>query len=174
MCSRQWSWLPWEKCYIELVKVSYWLEANKLSLNVSKSKYMLTLKNKALQSKFSVKINGETLEECSSYKYLGVFIDKNLTWKPHIENVCKKVAKACGFLAKLRHCAHIDTLISVYYALIYSYIRYGIISWGNASQTTLQPLNSLANRAVRIMTFAPFGNIDLDSIYEYLNIPKLS
>ena len=60
------------------------------------------------------------------------------------------------------------------YALIYSYLRYGIISWGNASQTTLQPLNSLANRAVRIMTFAPFGNIDVDSIYKYLNIPKLS
>ena len=89
--------------------------------------------------------------------------------------MCKKVAKACGFLAKLRHCAHIDTLISVYYALIYSYLRYGIISWGNASQTTLlQPLNSLANRAVRIMTYAPFGNIDVDSIYKYLNSPKLS
>ena len=88
------------------------MASNKLTLNVSKSKFMLTLKNKSLKPCFSLKINNEVLEECSSYKYVGVFIDKNLTWKPHIENVCKKVAKACGFLAKLRHCVHIDTLIS--------------------------------------------------------------
>jgi len=83
---------------------------------------MLTLKNKSLQPCFDLKINHENLEECSSYKYLGVFIDKNLTWKSHIENITKKVAKACGFLSKLRHSAGVDTLISVYYALIYSYL----------------------------------------------------
>ena len=65
------------------------------------------------------------------------------------------------------------TLISVYYALVHSYLRYGIISWGNAKSTVLQPLISLANRAVRIMTFAPFGNIDVTSIYKYLNILEI-
>ena len=109
---------------------------------------MLTLKNKSLQPCFNLKINHESLEECSSYKYLGVFIDKNLTWKPHIESISKKVAKACGFLAKLRHSAGVDSLISVYYALIYSYLRYGITSWGNASQTVLQLLNGMRYVAV--------------------------
>ena len=56
---------------------------------------------------------------------------------------------------------------------MHSYLRYGITAWGNASKTALQPLKSLVNRAVRIMTFAPFGNIDIDSIYKYLNIPQL-
>ena len=79
---------------VELKKVFSWLASNKLTLNVSKSKYMLTLKNKSLQPCFDLKINNEPLEECSSYKYLGVYIDKNLTWKTHVENVCKKVAKA--------------------------------------------------------------------------------
>ena len=61
----------------------------------------------------------------------------------------------------------------MYYALVHSYARYGICAWGNASKTTMQPLTSLINRAVRIMTFAPFGNIDVDSIYQYLDILKL-
>ena len=85
----------------------------------------------------------------------------------------KKIAKACGSLSQIRHYAHIDTLIEVYNALIHSYLRYGISAWGNASKTALQPLTSLTNRAVRIMTFAPFGNIDVESIYKYLNILKI-
>ena len=66
-----------------------------------------------------------------------------------------------------------DTLISVYYALVHSYLRYGISSWGCASATTLQPLISLVNRVARIITFAPFGNIDVDSIFKYLDIPNV-
>ena len=57
---------------------------------------------------------------------------------------------------------------------MHSYLRYGIVSWGSATSTALQPLTSLVNRIVRIMTFAPFGNIDVDSIYKYLDVPKVS
>ena len=42
--------------------------------------------------------------------------------------------------------------------------------WGNASNSTLQPLKSLINRAVRIITFAPFGRVDLEPIYSYLKV----
>ena len=62
----------------------------------------------------------------------------------------------------------------MYNPLIHSYLRYGITTWGSAPPSVLQPLSTLNNRAVRIMTSAPFGNIDIDSIYKYLNIPKLS
>ena len=134
---------------------------------------MLTLKAKTSNKNFHVNINGKKLERCLSYKYLGVYIDENLTWKPHITYIRKKVAKACGYIAKVCHCVKIDTLISVYYALVHSYLRYGITSWGNATSTAMQPLISLANRAVRIMTFAPFGNIDVKSIYKYLNILEI-
>ena len=123
---------------LELQKVSEWLESNKLTLNISKSKFMLTLKSKSSNPNFSVQINGEDLERCDSYKYLGVYIDQNLTWKPHVDYISKEISKTCGSLSKLRHCANIDILISVYYALVYSYLRYGIVAWGNASKTVLR------------------------------------
>ena len=82
---------------------------------------------------------------------------------------CLCLQKSC----KIRHCVKIDTLIGMYYALVHSYLRYGITLWGNATPTALQPLIVLANRAVRIMTFAPFGNIDVKSIYKYLNILEI-
>ena len=113
---------------VELRKVCEWLASNKLTLNVSKSKYMITSANRRITPNLNIYINEELMEECDSYKYLGVMIDKSLTWKEHIQYVCKKVTKSCGYLAKLRHFVSTDTLISIYYALVHSYVRYGISS----------------------------------------------
>ena len=154
----------------ELVKVNRWLVANKLTLNIGKSKFMIITNKKLKSYTPSVKINGKPLKCCDHYKYLGVIFDKNLSWKPHIEYICKKVSKACGSLASLRYCVNIDLLREVYHSLIHSYLRYGILVWGNASESNLQPLKCLVNRAVRIMTFAPFGRVDLHPIYECLKI----
>ena len=73
-----------------------------------------------------------------------------------------------GALSKTRHIVGIDTLKSIYHALINSYLRYGILSWGNASSETLKPLKTLINRAVRMMSFAPFGNLNTKPIFKHL------
>ena len=58
----------------------------------------------------------------------------------------------------------------MYHALVHSYLRYGIHIWGHAAQSILSPIQVLANRAIRIMTYAPFGNVDLKSVYQELKI----
>ncbi len=121
---------------------------------------------------FSISLNNEKLEQCDSYKYLGVFIDKDLSWKPHINHLCSKIAKACGALSKMRHIVGIETLKSIYHALINSYLRYGILSWGNASSESLKPLNTLINRAIRIMSFAPYGKLNIKPIFDHLKLLK--
>ena len=154
----------------ELQKVFIWLASNKLTLNIKKSKFMIFTNKKKDVHELSIKINNKPLEKCTSYKYLGIFIDDKLNWKKHIEYVCKKVSKACGALAKIRHCTEVNLQREIYYALFYSYIRYGISIWGNASPINLSPLKVLNHRAARIMTFAPFGQIDLNPILSYLDI----
>ena len=157
----------------ELTKVYEWLASNKLTLNVKKSKYMIISKQKNISTDLSIKIDGTELEKCVSYKYLGVFFDEELNWKTHINHVSLKVSKACGSLAKLRHCLEVDTLREVYHALIHSYLRYGLIAWGSATKTALQPLRTIINRAIRIMCFAPYGAIDITPLYEILDILDL-
>ena len=156
----------------ELDKVFIWLASNKLTLNVKKSKYMIVSRKKSIPD-LSLKINGCDLEECDSYKYLGIYIDKNLNWKDHIKYTCQKVSKVCGALARIRHCVNIDILKNVYHALVYSYLRYGIIVWGNAAQSSLQPLEILVNKAIRIMAFIPNGNFDLSQVYKDLKLLEL-
>ena len=134
---------------------------------------MIVTNKKNFSRNFSVAINGFPLDECVKYKYLGVFIDRKLNFKSHIEYICGKISKACGALSKLRHVVSINVLKEVYYALIHSYLRYGIVVWGNAREVVLRPLQNLINEALRIMTFAPFGRIELEPLYEYLKVLKV-
>ena len=118
----------------ELDKVFVWLASNKLTLNKKKSKFMLVT-NKLNIPDFCVKINDSPLEICKSYKYLGVVIDDKLKWDAHIKYISTKISKACGALTRLKNCTDIEILKNVYHALIHSYLRYGILIWGNSSKT---------------------------------------
>ena len=154
----------------EIKKIYDWLVANRLTLNVDKSKFMIITSKRVPKNKFKVRINGIPLKRCASYKYLGLHFDENLNWKIHVNYVSKKVSKLCRIMSKLRHCVNINILKTVYYALGYSYLRYGNIVWGSAANSVLQPLASLQNRIIRIMTFAPFGKVDLEPVYRDLKI----
>ena len=94
----------------EIEKVYQWLYSNKLTLNYKKSKFMIVTRKRERHDSFSVKINEKKLVQCDSYKYLGIFFDKDLNWKAHIEYLCSKISKAVGSLFKLRHCVDIEIL----------------------------------------------------------------
>ena len=58
-------------------------------------------------------------------KYLGFYIDENLTWGTHINELSKKLSRANGVLAKLRYFTPKKILLLVYYAIFYSQLLYG-------------------------------------------------
>ena len=68
------------KVNMELSKVSFWLNDNKLTLNHSKTTYLL-IKPKSKSpdlSDFNVSIGGIAIEKCCTAKYRGVILDQNL------------------------------------------------------------------------------------------------
>ena len=91
-----------------------------------------------------------------------------MNWKTHIEYICGKISRSVGGISTLRHRTSISVLREVYHALVNSYVKYGIIVWGNASDSALQPLKVLLNKVIRIMTFAPYGPLDLKLLYREL------
>ena len=99
--------LTQRKANTELRKVSKWFSENKLTLNVSKSKYMIIRRGyRKSDNIFSLKFNGKKMEQCSTYKYLGLHIDEKMNWKNHVKYLCEKLSKMCGIFAKLRHCCN--------------------------------------------------------------------
>ena len=83
-----------EKLNAELEKVDKWFKANKLSLNLEKTNYILFCsKHKTIFShdhKLSVNIDNQSITRVSSAKFLGVHIDELLSWKEHITDISKK------------------------------------------------------------------------------------
>lgn len=155
---------------IEMKKVSKWFMANKLTLNVSKSKFMIIKRsNTKSNTDFSLKYNGKRMERCTSYKYLGVHLDEKLNFKNHVKYLCEKLSKMCGLFAKLRHCCELDLLKTVYHALVESHLQYCNTIWGN-NEKTLEPLIKLQDKILRIMCFLPNHTSNMESVYKRLDL----
>ena len=77
------------------------------------------------------------LERKKFVKYLGILIDRNLTWKHHLDYVALKVSRVTGFIAKLRYFVPTHTLLTIYRSFIAPYLTYGVVAWGQASKSSL-------------------------------------
>ena len=88
----------------ELSQIIDWFLANKLSLNVEKTKYMLFHKcidQENIPLKLPLlQLNSNIIEREKSLKFLGVILDEHLTWKKHIKLIENKVSKNAGVLYK--------------------------------------------------------------------------
>ena len=123
----------------DLLRIKEWLLANKLSLNVAKTEFLLIgshHKLNNLDSKPSVNIGHDSIKQVQHSTVLGVEIDENLSWKKHIENVVKKVTSGIGAMRRIRDFVDRETLSSIYNALIVLIltivVRYGIhLVWGS-------------------------------------------
>ena len=77
----------------ELKKIERWLCANKLSLNIKKTHFIIFKSKIKIKSVVSIKINEQPIELVKYTKFLGVYIDEELSWKHHIDQVVSKISK---------------------------------------------------------------------------------
>ena len=92
--------LPEDKINNELTKVSEWLAANKLSLNVKKTKYMVFHTPQRKVTYPEIKINNIFIERLSEFSFLGIIFNSNLKWHTHI--ITKKNTRIFGLLWRLK------------------------------------------------------------------------
>lgn len=105
---------------VELMKIYNWLSANKLTLNIKKSNYVIF---RPYQKELDYQVNLNifyhntnpfiSLECKDNVKYIGV-IDSNLTWKNHIDYIASKISKTIGIISRLRHFVPTSTLLNIY------------------------------------------------------------
>ena len=140
----------------DLSNVNTWLAANKLTLNSSKTKFMLIGLRQRLgtyDTPPKLIIGGDIIKQVSSVKSLGVHVDENLSWNIHIEKIAKKIASGIGAIK--RCCTPFvnrTTLESVFNALVQPYFNYCSEVWGHCNKSLSNKLQKLQNRAARILT----------------------
>ena len=116
-------------------KIVIWPNANKLSLNVKKTHFIIfSFSNKRIVNTNDIVIDNQPVSRVSHTKFLGVIIDDKLNWSEHVNNLKIKLAKGSGISRKCRICFSIDTLITLYYSFIYPYITYCLEVWEGTSE----------------------------------------
>lgn len=130
----------YEKGNNELKNIDQWLIANKLSINIKKTYCMLfrTPKSKPPDKNLLLLLRGNSINETSCLKFLGVYIEKHLNWTNHMKHLLTKIRCTLGAVTRVKPLLNEDTLINIYHSLINSHINYCITNWcfGNIALVT--------------------------------------
>ena len=139
----------------ELKKLCLWLQINKLSLNIDKTKYMLFSKKDVSIGNVSVNISNVSIKNGSCVKFLGIHIDKHLSWSDHVRCIKNKSSKAIGIICKAKKVLMADTLLTLYNSFILPYFTYCIEVWGSSSNYNMNSLFVMQKKAIRIIASKP-------------------
>ena len=162
----------------ELEKISQWFKANKLSINIKKTKFTLFHKNSS-KDDIPVKlpalmVGSNNIERTSSIKFLGVMLDEHISWIDHVRTVENKIAKNIGLLYRVSQFLDEDSLKTAYFSYIHSYLNYANIAWASTYATKLKRVYLKQKHAARIVitkdklirSKALFENLNALNIYQ--------
>ncbi len=88
---------------MELAFISDWLKTHKLSLSISKCKYMIFHTPQNNVNPLQLIIDNTNIDRVYGFNFLGLTINENLSWKNHIDKIANKVSKSMGILNKFNH-----------------------------------------------------------------------
>ena len=147
------------KMNTDLSNINKWLYANKLSLNIAKTEFMLVTSRQKLRTMATypkININGQPVTEVEVSESLGLHIDNTLSWNNQIDHITKKVSAAIGAIKRIRPFVTQTTLLSMYHSWIQPHFDYCSEVWGNIGVVLTHKLQKLQNRAVRIITSSTY------------------
>ena len=139
----------------ELVRVVDWMKANKLSLNIKKTKHMIFESRRRnyqrMEGLNNIIIEGNIVEQVKNFKFLGVQFDENLTWHHQLAYLNKRVARGVGVLRRARMVLTNAEMGMLYNSIIMPHLNYCNSVWGNTHLSILTPLIMIQKRAIRVV-----------------------
>ena len=160
----------------DLLNISKWLIANKLTFNMTKTEFMLIGSRQKVNAPTAspvLSINGTPVNQVSTSKSLGVLIDAILTWGSHIEKLAKKIASGIAAIKRVRQFVPPATLHLIYKALIQPHFDYCNVVWRSSGIKLADKLQKLQNRASQALTFSSY-DADASQLFQKLNWKNLS
>jgi len=127
-----------------MFSLSQWFTANKLRLNIDKTCF-ITLANHIVQNPVIV-INDFKIANVDYCKYLGLYIDEDLEWTIHIDQLCGKLQKLAGIFYRIRSKLSQTCLQASYFVFVHCHLLYGAELYANTGITHLSKLITLNNK----------------------------
>jgi len=126
-----------------------WCQVNLLTLKLKKTHFLQFQTKKQNVPKIQLAASN-TIINMNSTKFLGITIDRSISWKEQISELTSKLNKACYAIRAIKPLLSLHVLLSIYFAYFHSVMTYGIIFWGNSHLSS--NIFKIQKRALRIMT----------------------
>ena len=158
----------------ELSNLSHWFTANKLCINISKTNFIIFMTKQKERHQTAgnyqcISLNSSSIKRKDSTKFLGLFLDKNLTFQVHLDYIKIKLTKTLYALRRAATILPVKDMKILYTALFLPHINYGLLAWGGTckregkyhslnygvtsnSMRSLNDIFILQKRALRIVT----------------------
>ena len=157
-----------------------WCVCNKLTINGEKTNFVLFHAiNKPVPQNFDqIKTGVMEVTRVKTFQYLGVYFDETLKWNEHVNYVCNSLVKYFGIFNHIKNKVTKPIVRQLYYAFIYSKIKYGIEVYGNTSAKNISRVQVIQNKLLKLIlswdwqTSTNFVHNDLkilkvEDIYKY-------
>jgi hypothetical protein len=141
-----------EKASADLALLKTWFDQNILTINISKTKFLpMSLRSRGDTAVNNIKIHSygcidnlvcacDMIMRVDEYKYLGIVMDHRRNWAAHISYINNKLRKYIYVFRQLHGILSLNEVKLIYYAFVQSVVLGGIVVWGGAYKTTIQPL----------------------------------
>ena len=128
------------------------MNCNKLTLNPNRTQMLLIPSlRQQLISLIKLYLNDELIKPIESAKYLGITLDAQLKFDTYISKLLTKILSSIGVMSKIRHYLPKTVLLNLYFALIHSHLLFRIAVWGSTYQTSINKLQVLQNKAMKMI-----------------------
>ncbi len=118
-----------DKVNNELDKITEWLNINKLSLNILKTKCTIFHTKKRRVNPPTLKKNNTIINRVPEFNFLGLIIQENVSWKSNCDKISNSISKSIGILNRLK-CILQDIELMLYNSIVVSHLNYCILAWG--------------------------------------------
>lgn len=156
-----------------ITAIEKWLAKWNIMVNCDKSVHItFTLRHNECPP---VMINGNIIPKKEVVKYLGLYLDKRLTWKEHIKSkrqLLDKKNKRLYWLIGYRSELSLENKLRIYKAILKPVWTYGLQLWGTASNSNIEILQRYQSSTLRLILKAPWF-ITNEAIHKDLNMPTV-
>ena len=158
------------KLNCDLDNIQKWLISNKLTLNLTKTEYMLIGSQQRLD-KFletpNILYGEHQIKRVREKTVLGLIIDDQLKWNRHNDEQCKKISKSIALLRKAKDFASQEELVTIYNSLVLPHFNYCSTIWNDNNKSHIDKLWKLQKRAARVITSSDY-TIRSSQVFETL------
>ena len=141
-----------DQLQFDLNILDIWCKKHKLSINTSKTKSVIFGTKQFNESITCDKLSiaGDNIDFVDDYKYLGIYLEKTLSFSKHIKYIHSLAAHKIYMLSKIRSCINRTTANRIYKTKVLPYFDQGDILYHDAFIKDVGKLQKLQNRAIRI------------------------